>query len=58
MYAIVETGGKQYKLSVGDVVKVEKLAGEPGDKVSLDQVLAVSDDAGNLTCSLDRKSVV
>lgn len=49
MYAIVETGGKQYKLSVGDVVKVEKLAGEPGDKVSLDQVLAVSDDTGNLT---------
>lgn len=48
MYAIVETGGKQYKLSEGDIVKVEKLAGEAGQKVALERVLAVSTADGNL----------
>jgi len=48
MYAIVETGGKQYKLSEGDIVKVEKLAGEPGQKITLEKVLAVSTPEGNL----------
>ena len=32
MYAIVQTGGKQYKVEAGDQVKVEKLKGEPGDR--------------------------
>ncbi len=41
MYAIVKTGGKQYKVAVGDVVEVEKLAGEPGTEVSLPAVLLV-----------------
>ncbi|MGH3696500.1 MAG: 50S ribosomal protein L21 [Pseudonocardiaceae bacterium] len=41
MYAIVKTGGKQYKVAVGDVVEVEKLAGEPGAEVSLPAVLLV-----------------
>ena len=40
-YAIVKTGGKQYKVAVGDVVKVEKLEGEPGAKVSLPVTLVV-----------------
>jgi ribosomal protein L21 len=40
-YAIVKTGGKQYKLAVGDVVKVEKLDSEPGAKVSLPVALVV-----------------
>ena len=44
MYAIIETGGKQYKVSEGDVIKVEKLAGEAGDAVTFDQVVAISDD--------------
>ncbi|MBO4902568.1 MAG: 50S ribosomal protein L21 [Lachnospiraceae bacterium] len=44
MYAIIATGGKQYKVSEGDVIKVEKLAAEAGDTVTFDQVLAVSDD--------------
>ena len=35
MYAIVKTGGKQYKVAEGDVIEVEKLEGEPGDTVSL-----------------------
>jgi len=44
MYAIIATGGKQYKVSEGDVICVEKLAVEAGDTVTFDQVLAVSDD--------------
>ena len=43
MYAIIATGGKQYKVSEGDVIKVEKLGAEEGEKVTFDQVLAVSD---------------
>ena len=42
MYAIVKTGGKQYRVSEGDVIDVEKLAAEPGDEVEL-PVLLVSD---------------
>jgi large subunit ribosomal protein L21 len=41
MYAIVKSGGKQYKVAVGDVVEVEKLAGGPGTEVSLPAVLLV-----------------
>ena len=48
-YAIVKTGGKQYKVAVGDVVKVEKLDSEPGAKVSLPVALVV--DGANVTSS-------
>ncbi|WKD58845.1 50S ribosomal protein L21 [Corynebacterium caspium] len=41
MYAIVKTGGKQYKVAEGDLVKVEKIEGEPGDAVALTPVLLV-----------------
>lgn len=44
MYAIIATGGKQYKVSEGDVIKVEKLPAEAGETVTFDQVVAVSDD--------------
>jgi large subunit ribosomal protein L21 len=44
MYAIIETGGKQYKVSEGDVLKVEKLEAKVGETVELDRVLAVSKD--------------
>lgn len=44
MYAIIATGGKQYKVSEGDVIKVEKLDAEAGNTVTFDQILAVSDD--------------
>ena len=44
MYAIIATGGKQYKVSEGDIIKVEKIAGEAGDTVEFDNVLAVSDN--------------
>ena len=45
MYAIIVTGGKQYKVSEGDVIKVEKLAAEAGETVTFDQVIAVGGDA-------------
>ena len=41
MYAIVKTGGKQYKVAEGDVIEVEKLVGEPGDAITLAAVLLV-----------------
>ena len=44
MYAIIATGGKQYKVSEGDVLKVEKLDAQPGDTVTCDQVVAISDN--------------
>ena len=43
MYAVVRTGGKQYRLGVGDSVKVEKLSDEVGNIVELSQILMVSD---------------
>ena len=43
MYAIIATGGKQYKVAEGDVIKVEKLDAEAGNTVTFDQVIAVSD---------------
>lgn len=45
MYAIIQTGGKQYKVQAGDEVFVEKLDAEEGDEVSFD-VLLVSDENG------------
>ena len=43
MHAIIETGGKQYKVAEGDVVYIEKLDQEAGDTVKFDQVLAILD---------------
>jgi large subunit ribosomal protein L21 len=43
VYAIIQTGGKQYRISPGDVLRVERLPGERGDEVILDQVLLVTD---------------
>ena len=48
MFAVVKTGGKQYKVASGDVIKVEKLEAEAGATVELDQVLMVGGD-GNVT---------
>ena len=44
MYAIIATGGKQYKVSEGDTIKVEKLSAEAGDTVKFDDVLAIGGD--------------
>ena len=44
MYAIIATGGKQYKVSEGDTIRVEKLSAEAGDTVKFDDVLAIGGD--------------
>jgi large subunit ribosomal protein L21 len=44
MYAVIRTGGKQYRVANGDVIKVERLAGEVGETVAFDQVLMVGGD--------------
>jgi large subunit ribosomal protein L21 len=43
MYAVVKTGGKQYRVAPGDWLEVEKLTGEVGDKITLEEVLLVHD---------------
>lgn len=42
MYAIIKTGGKQYRVSPGDILRVERLPGQRGDEVLLDQILLVA----------------
>jgi large subunit ribosomal protein L21 len=44
MFAVLKTGGKQYKVAGGDVLRIEKLAGEAGDTVEFDEVLMVGGD--------------
>jgi large subunit ribosomal protein L21 len=46
MYAIIQTGGKQYKVQAGDQLKVEKLEGDPGTEIKLDKVLALQTSEG------------
>lgn len=48
MYAVVKTGGKQYRVSKDDILKVERLAGDAGDVITLDDVLMVG-DGGDVT---------
>ena len=43
MFAVIETGGKQYKVREGDTLRVEKLDGEPGSDVTIDRVLMVGE---------------
>jgi large subunit ribosomal protein L21 len=45
VYAVVETGGKQYRAVPGEMIDVEKLTGEVGEQVTLERVLMVADDA-------------
>lgn len=45
MYAVIRTGGKQYKVAKNDVIAVERLAGEAGDVIALDEVLLLGDGA-------------
>ena len=57
MYAIIATGGKQYKVSEGDIIKVEKLVAENGDTVTFDQVVAVSDGSMKVGKDVAKASV-
>ena len=49
MYAVIETGGKQYRVAPGDLVKVETLAGDVGSEVEFERVLAVVNDSNEVT---------
>ena len=57
MYAIIVTGGKQYKVSEGDVLFIEKKDIAEGETVKFDEVLAVSDAEGNFTVNPANASV-
>ena len=52
MYAVIRTGGKQYKVKVGDLIDVEKLGGDDGVSLELEPLLVVDDD-GNVTSAAD-----
>ena len=63
MYAIIATGGKQYKVSEGDVIKVEKLGVEAGSAYTFDQVLVVGGEETKVEASVvedgkDKKVIV
>ncbi len=47
MISVIATGGKQYLVKTGDVLKVEKLVGEAGDKITFDKVLMTANDDGS-----------
>jgi large subunit ribosomal protein L21 len=53
MYAVIETGGKQYRVAPGDTVRVETLAGEPGTAVEFDRVLALVNDSSEVVAGKD-----
>lgn len=46
VYAVIETGGKQYKVSEGDVLKIERLSADAGSTITFDKVLALGGDNG------------
>lgn len=46
MYAVIETGGKQYRVTAGDTIDVERLPAEAGSQIELDRVLMVAGDEG------------
>jgi large subunit ribosomal protein L21 len=49
MYAVIETGGKQYRVAPGDLVRVETLPGDVGSEVEFERVLAVVNDSNEVT---------
>ena len=58
MYAIIATGGKQYKVAEGDVIRVEKLGVEAGETVTFDNVIAVSNDGMKVGEAVKDASVI
>ena len=57
MYAIIATGGKQYKVSEGDVINIEKLDAEAGSTVTFDKVIAVSNDSLKVGADVENSTV-
>ena len=59
MYAVIKTGGKQYNVTTGDVVKLEKIAGEEGKEVVFNEVLALGEQIGTpLVAGASVKAIV
>ena len=59
MYAVIKTGGKQYNVTTGDVVKIEKIVGEEGKEVVFNEVLALGETIGTpLVSGASVKAVV
>ena len=58
MYAVIATGGKQYKVSEGDVVRVEKLNGDVGSKIEITDVLMVGGDTPAIGAPIVDKAAV
>ena len=52
MYAVVKTGGKQYRVAPNDVIRVERIEGNAGDSVTLDQILMVGGDSPRIGAPL------
>jgi len=46
MYAVIKTGGKQYRVAANDKIQIEKLEGKPGDRIEFAEVLMISNDGG------------
>jgi large subunit ribosomal protein L21 len=57
MYAVIRSGGKQYRVAPGETIRVEKLAGKVGGKVTFDEVLAVHNDKKELVAGGDSSKV-
>jgi len=57
MYAVVETGGKQYRVAPGETIEVESLPGEVGAEIELDRVLAFSPEPGQLLAGAEAEAV-
>jgi large subunit ribosomal protein L21 len=57
-YAVIRSGGKQYRVAEGDVVRLPSLSGAPGDKVSFGEVLALGGDATKLGTPLVKDAAV
>jgi large subunit ribosomal protein L21 len=57
MYAIIETGGRQFRVAPGEVVRVDKLDGDVGAEIELGRVLALSNDDNQVTAGADAGGV-
>lgn len=58
MYAVIETGGKQYRVSTGDIIRIERLSADAGSSVTFDRVLMVGGDAPKVGSPVVEGSVV
>jgi large subunit ribosomal protein L21 len=57
MYAVIQTGGKQYRVAPGDTIRIERVSGDVGEKVTFDSVLAVHTDDKKVMLGSDASNV-